>query len=75
MAKLSGRFHARWHLRRLERRSLLARHPEHGGLIVADPKPPTRIPVLREGKKIRYLLAGWLPDRTIDRIVARELRP
>ena len=42
---------------------------------LTDPKPPTRIPVLREGKRMRYLLAGWLPDRTIDRIVARELRP
>jgi hypothetical protein len=47
MVKLSGRLQARWHLRKLERRSLLARHPEHGGLIVADPKPPTRAQRLR----------------------------
>jgi hypothetical protein len=47
MVKLLGRFHARWHLRKLERRALIARHPEHGGLIVMDPKPPSRAERLR----------------------------
>lgn len=41
------------------------------GLTEAD--PPTRIPVIREGKKRRFLLASWLPDRMIDRIVAGKL--
>ncbi len=45
--KLRGRFHARWHLRKLERRALLTRHPEHGGLVVQDPAPPTRAERLR----------------------------
>ncbi|MGK2858240.1 MAG: hypothetical protein ACSLFQ_13645 [Thermoanaerobaculia bacterium] len=45
--KLRGRFHARWHLRKLERRVLLTRHPEHGGLVVQDPAPPTRAERLR----------------------------
>jgi hypothetical protein len=51
MVKLVGRFHARWHLRKLERRSLIAPHPEHGGMVVHDPKPPTRTERLR----LRYL--------------------
>jgi short-subunit dehydrogenase len=33
--------------------------------------PPTRIPVLK--KRMRYILAGWLPDRIIDRMVARRI--
>lgn len=45
--KLLGHRHARWHLRRLERRSLLMRLAEHGGLVVVDPKPPTRVERLR----------------------------
>jgi hypothetical protein len=45
--KLFGRSHARWHLRKLERRALLARHPEHGALVVRDPMPPTRSERLR----------------------------
>jgi hypothetical protein len=47
MVKLRGRFHARWHLRKLEGRALLTRHPEHGGLVVRDPTPPTRAERLR----------------------------
>ena len=47
MVKLLSRFHARWQLRRLRRRDLLAPHPEHGGLVVLDPKPPTRAERLR----------------------------
>jgi hypothetical protein len=47
MVKLRGRFHARWHLRKLEGRALLTRHSEHGGLVVLDPTPPTRAERLR----------------------------
>ena len=47
MVKLRGRFHARWHLRKLESRALLTRHPDHGGLVVLDPTPPTRAERLR----------------------------
>lgn len=45
--KLFGRSHARWHLRKLRRRALLARHPEDGALVVRDPTPPTRSEQLR----------------------------
>ena len=38
---------------------------------LTEPRPPSRIPVLR--KRWKYLLSGILPDRVIDRIVAREL--
>jgi hypothetical protein len=41
--KLRGRFHARWHLRKLERRALLTRHADHAGFIVGDPHPPSRM--------------------------------
>lgn len=41
------------------------------GLIEAH--PPTRIPVIRKGKRRRLLLQDWLPDRTIDRIVAKKI--
>lgn len=54
--KLLGRAHARWHLRKLERRSLLRRHPEHGGIIVRDPSPPTRAERLR----LRFLAVPHL---------------
>jgi short-subunit dehydrogenase len=40
---------------------------------LTDPKPPTRIPVLKKGKRRRYLLSGWLPDRMIDRLVAGKI--
>lgn len=40
---------------------------------LTDSKPPTRIPVLKQGKRMRYLLSGWLPDRMIDRLVARKI--
>jgi hypothetical protein len=56
MVKLRGRAHARWHLRRLERRALLARHPEHGGLVVSDPAPPSRF----ERLLLRYLAIPFL---------------
>jgi len=56
MVKLGGRAHARWHLRRLERRALLARHPEHGGLVVSDPAPPSRF----ERLLLRYLAIPFL---------------
>ncbi|MEK6371216.1 MAG: hypothetical protein AABO58_00835 [Acidobacteriota bacterium] len=66
--KLRGPLHARWHLRKLERRSLLTRHPAHGGLVVRDPRPPTRaerlqlrflaIPHLRRSLVHLALLAG-----------------
>ncbi len=56
MVKLFGRFHARFHLRKLERRGLLTPHPEHGGLIVVDPKPPTRAQRLR----LRFLAIPYL---------------
>jgi hypothetical protein len=45
--KLFSRPHARWHLRKLRRRALLARHREHGGLVVRDPTPPTQSERLR----------------------------
>jgi hypothetical protein len=54
--KLLGRAHARWHLRKLQRRSLLRRHPEHGGIIVRDPSPPTRAERLR----LRFLAVPHL---------------
>ena len=56
MVKLRGRAHARWHLRKLERRALLARHPEHGGLVVSDPAPPSRF----ERLLLRYLAIPFL---------------
>jgi hypothetical protein len=40
---------------------------------LTEPRPPTRIPVLRKGKLARYLLSAWLPDRVIDRLVAKQL--
>ena len=52
--KLRTRFHARWHLRRLERRDLLARDAE--GVVVRDPKPPTRAERLR----LRFLAIPYL---------------
>jgi hypothetical protein len=56
MAKLIGRWHARWHLRRLRRQSLLRAHPEHHGLVVVDPRPPTRFQRLL----LRYLAVPHL---------------
>jgi hypothetical protein len=56
MVKLRGRAHARWHLRKLARRALLARHPEHGGLVVSDPAPPSRF----ERLLLRYLAIPFL---------------
>jgi hypothetical protein len=56
MVKLIGRFHARWHLRKLERRALLVRNPDQGGLVVVDPKPPTRAERLR----LRFLAIPYL---------------
>lgn len=56
MVKLAGRIHARWHLQKLARRALLARHPEHGGIVVADPAPPTRF----ERLLLRYLAIPFL---------------
>jgi NAD(P)-dependent dehydrogenase (short-subunit alcohol dehydrogenase family) len=38
---------------------------------LTEPNPPTRIPVLK--KKTKYYLAGLLPDRIIDRMVARQI--
>jgi NAD(P)-dependent dehydrogenase (short-subunit alcohol dehydrogenase family) len=40
---------------------------------LTEPRPPTRIPVLRKGKRAKYVLSGLLPDRIIDRLVAKEL--
>jgi len=54
--KLVGRRHARWHLRKLEARTMLQRHPEHGGIVVRDPKPPTRLERLR----LRFLAVPHL---------------
>lgn len=48
---LRGRRHARWHLRRLHGRSLLARRSEDGALVVRDPAPPSRA----ERVRLRYL--------------------
>ena len=56
MVRLLGRLHARWHLRKLRRRSLVAPDPEHGGLVVLDPKPPTRAERLR----LRFLAIPYL---------------
>jgi hypothetical protein len=56
MVKLRGRLHARWHLRKLARRSLLARHPVHGGVVVSDPAPPSRF----ERLLLRYLAIPFL---------------
>jgi hypothetical protein len=53
---LIGRRHARWHLRRLRKRALVQRDPEHGGTIVADPTPPTRLQRLH----LRYLAIPYL---------------
>jgi hypothetical protein len=52
--KLLSRFHARWHLRRLERRNLLAR--DANGMVVRDPAPPTRAERLR----LRFLAIPYL---------------
>lgn len=70
MVKLVGRFHARWHLRKLRRRMLIGRHPERRGLMVRDPTPPTRmdrlrlrflaIPYLRRSLVHLAVLAGWV---------------
>lgn len=54
--KLLGRGHARWHLRKLERRSLLTRNTEQGAFVVLDPKPPTRAERLR----LRFLAIPYL---------------
>lgn len=56
MVKLAGRWHARWHLRRLRSQSLLQPHPEHHGLVIVDPRPPTRFQRLR----LRYLAVPHL---------------
>jgi NAD(P)-dependent dehydrogenase (short-subunit alcohol dehydrogenase family) len=40
---------------------------------LTEPRPPTRIPVLKKGKLAKYYLSAWLPDRIIDRLVAKEL--
>ena len=56
MVKLASRWHARWHLRRLRSQSLLQPHPEHHGLVVVDPRPPTRFQRLR----LRYLAVPHL---------------
>jgi hypothetical protein len=56
MVKLRGRAHARWHLRKLARRALLVKHPEHGGIVVSDPAPPTRF----ERLLLRYLAIPFL---------------
>lgn len=56
MVKLRGCFHARYHLRKLERRSLFMRHPEHGGIVVGDPLPPTRA----ERLQLRFLAIPYL---------------
>jgi hypothetical protein len=68
--KLLGGLHARWHLRKLRRRSLLTRHAEHGGLVVVDPRPPSRferlllrylaIPFLRRSLVHLAVLAAWV---------------
>lgn len=56
VVKLWGRRHARWHLRKLRREALLRRHPEHSGLVVSDPHPPTRAQRLL----LRYLAIPFL---------------
>ena len=40
---------------------------------LTEAHPPTRIPVVRKGKKRRLILQDWLPDRMIDRIVAKKI--
>lgn len=40
---------------------------------LTEANPPTRIPVVRKGKKRRLILQDWLPDRMIDRIVAKKI--
>lgn len=45
--RLRGSIHATWHLRKLHRRGLLARHPETGAVVLRDPPPPTRAERLR----------------------------
>ncbi len=53
--KLRGRLHARWHLNRLRRRSIL-RHEGAGAARVTDPQPPTRSQRLL----LRYLSMSFL---------------
>jgi len=45
--RLRGPIHATWHLRKLHRHGLLARHPETGAIVLRDPPPPTRVQRLR----------------------------
>jgi NAD(P)-dependent dehydrogenase (short-subunit alcohol dehydrogenase family) len=40
---------------------------------LTEANPPTRIPVVRKGKRRRLLLQDLLPDRVIDRIVAKKI--
>lgn len=40
---------------------------------LTEARPPTRLPVLKKGKRTRYVLSGWLPDRLIDRLVERTI--
>ena len=53
--KLRGRLHARWHLSRLRRRSIL-RHEGDGAARVTDPHPPTP----RQRLLLRYLSMSFL---------------
>ena len=46
-ARLRGRLHAHWHLRRLYAHAILALHPSNGSVVVRDPSPPTAFQRLR----------------------------
>ncbi|HEX8411815.1 MAG TPA: hypothetical protein VF883_23405 [Thermoanaerobaculia bacterium] len=48
---LRGHLHAAWHLRKLRRHGLLARHPHTGAVVLRDPPPLTR----RQRIRLRYL--------------------
>lgn len=62
--RLRGRFHAHWHLRKLQTRDLV-QHGHDGVAKVSDPSPPTR----RERLLLRFLAIPSL-RRTVWQIVA-----
>lgn len=49
--RLRGPIHATWHIRKLHRHGLLARHPDTGAVVLRDPPPPTR----RQRLRLRFL--------------------
>lgn len=62
-------------LRRIRKGRDRGLDPDEVARTIADaltmPRPPTRIPVLRNPRS--FLLARWLPDRLIDRRIARKI--